>query len=125
MDILQHLGPSLNVAYCYGAYEEKGCVGVVMELLTGGELFSRIRTGQYSEKGMHIQALGHMGRWHIRCTLICRRFVPCLDGDTAYWPPAEAARLVREIVRTVAQAHSRGVIIRSGAGNTKSSSHSA
>ena len=56
MDILQHLGPSLNVAYCYGAYEEKGCVGVVMELLTGGELFSRIRTGQYSEKGMHIEA---------------------------------------------------------------------
>jgi hypothetical protein len=51
VDILQHLGPSLNVAYCYGAYEEQGCVGVVMELLTGGELFSRIRAGQYSEKG--------------------------------------------------------------------------
>jgi calcium-dependent protein kinase len=53
VDILQHLGPSLNVAYCYGAYEEKGCVGIVMELLAGGELFSRIRTGQYSEKGAH------------------------------------------------------------------------
>lgn len=51
VDILQHLGPSLNVAYCYGAYEERGCVGIVMELLTGGELFSRIREGHYSEKG--------------------------------------------------------------------------
>ncbi len=51
MDILQHLGPSLNVAYCYGAFEEHRCVGIVMELLTGGELFSRIRTGCYSEKG--------------------------------------------------------------------------
>lgn len=51
MDILQHLGPSLNVAYCYGAFEEQKCVGIVMELLTGGELFSRIRTGHYSEKG--------------------------------------------------------------------------
>ncbi len=48
---MQHLGSSLNIAYCYGAYEEAKCVGLVMELLTGGELFSRIRAEHYSEKG--------------------------------------------------------------------------
>ncbi len=51
VDILQHLGASLNVAYCYGAYEQPQCVGVVMELLSGGELWSRIRKGHYSEAG--------------------------------------------------------------------------
>ncbi len=51
VDVLQHLGASLNVAYCYGAYEQPQCVGIVMELLSGGELWSRIRNGQYSEAG--------------------------------------------------------------------------
>ena len=51
VDILQHLGASLNVAFCYGAYEQPQCVGVVMELLSGGELWSRIRKGHYSEAG--------------------------------------------------------------------------
>jgi len=51
VDILQHLGASLNVAYCYGAYEQAQCVGIVMELLSGGELWSRIRKGHYSEAG--------------------------------------------------------------------------
>ena len=51
VDILQHLGASLNVAYCYGAYEQPQCVGIVMELLSGGELWSRIRQGHYSEAG--------------------------------------------------------------------------
>ena len=51
MDVLQHLGASLNVAFCYGAYEQPQCVGIVMELLSGGELWSRIRKGYYSEAG--------------------------------------------------------------------------
>jgi hypothetical protein len=92
-----------------------------MELLTGGELFSRIRTGQYNEKGAltkRIVVLVHV--LHVSDAL-----VTYLDpeGDTALSSPSEAARLVREIVRTVAQAHSRGVIIRSDAGTTVLGSH--
>lgn len=74
VDILQHLGCSLNVAYCYGVYEESTCVGIVLELCGGGELWSRIKVGKYSER--------------------------------------DAAQLVREILRTVAQCHSCNVIIR-------------
>ncbi len=50
VDILQHLGCSLNVAYCFGAFEERSCVGVVLEMCAGGELWSRIKAG-HSEKG--------------------------------------------------------------------------
>jgi serine/threonine protein kinase len=82
-----------------------------MELLTGGELFSRIRSGQYNEKGAPLKTRGS-GICAAQFTYVI------LEDDTAHSPPAEAARLVREIVRTVAQAHSRGVIIRSGAGTT-------
>lgn len=74
VDILQHLGCSLNVAYCYGAFEESTCVGVVLEMCSGGELWSRITFGEYTER--------------------------------------DAAQLVREILRTVAQCHSCNVIIR-------------
>ena len=54
-----------------------GCVGIVMELLTGGEVFSRIRTGHYSEKG---------------ASLTCARFVrPCIKiyvrGQPRYLAP--------------------------------------
>mmetsp|Transcript_18592 Transcript_18592/g.56153 ORF Transcript_18592/g.56153 Transcript_18592/m.56153 type:complete len:489 (-) Transcript_18592:1324-2790(-) len=73
VDILQHLGCSLNVAYCFGAFEESSCVGLVLEMCEGGELWSRIKA-DHSER--------------------------------------DAARLVREILRTVAQCHSRNVIIR-------------
>ena len=51
VDILQHLGCSLNVAYCYGAFEESSCVGVVLELCAGGELWSRVKMGAYTERG--------------------------------------------------------------------------
>lgn len=51
VDILQHLGCSLNVASCYGAFEESTCVGVVLELCSGGELWSSIKFGEYTERG--------------------------------------------------------------------------
>ena len=51
MDVLQHVGASLNVAYCYGVYEQPECVGIVMELLSGGELWSSILLGNFSEAG--------------------------------------------------------------------------
>jgi calcium-dependent protein kinase len=76
VDICNHLGRSLNVAYLYGAYEDDVNVDLVMELCTGGELWDAIqrRGGAYNE--------------------------------------LDAARLVREIVRTVAQCHAAGVLIR-------------
>ena len=44
-------GRSLNVAYLYGAYEDSKNVMLVMELCKGGEMWNRVRSGRYSEKG--------------------------------------------------------------------------
>ena len=44
-------GRSLNVAYLYGAYEDSKSVMLVMELCKGGELWKRVRSTRYSEKG--------------------------------------------------------------------------
>lgn len=44
-------GRSLNVAYLYGAYEDSKNVMLVMELCKGGEMWNRLRSGRYSEKG--------------------------------------------------------------------------
>ena len=44
-------GRSLNVAYLYGAYEDSKSVMLVMELCKGGELWKRVRSVRYSEKG--------------------------------------------------------------------------
>ena len=76
VDICNHLGRSLNVAYLYAAYEDAQNVDLVMELCTGGELWDaiKVRGGAYSER--------------------------------------DAARLVREMLRTVAQCHAAGVLIR-------------
>lgn len=76
VDICNHLGRSLNVAYLYAAYEDKDNVDLVMELCSGGELWDAIkaRGGAYSER--------------------------------------DAARLVGEVLRTVAQCHSAGVLMR-------------
>lgn len=76
VDICNHLGRSLNVAYMYGAFEDAQSVSLVMELCTGGELWDRIkRRGEaYSEQ--------------------------------------DAARMVREMLRTVAQCHAAGVLMR-------------
>ncbi|KAL3131234.1 hypothetical protein ABBQ38_000531 [Trebouxia sp. C0009 RCD-2024] len=74
VDIYNHIGRSLNVAYLYGAYEDSKNVMLVMELCKGGELWKRVRSVRYSEK--------------------------------------DAARSVREILRTVAQCHARNVLIR-------------
>lgn len=76
VDICNHLGRSLNVAYLYAAYEDDKNVDLVMELCTGGELWDaiKVRGGAYSER--------------------------------------DAARLVGEVLRTVAQCHSAGVLMR-------------
>lgn len=76
VDICNHLGRSLNVAYLYAAYEDEKHIDLVMELCTGGELWDAIRArgGHYSER--------------------------------------DAARLVREVLRTVAQCHAAGVLMR-------------
>lgn len=44
-------GRSLNVAYLYGAYEDSKNVMLVMELCKGGEMWNRVSSGRYSEKG--------------------------------------------------------------------------
>ncbi|KAG2500226.1 hypothetical protein HYH03_001804 [Edaphochlamys debaryana] len=49
VDIYNHVGHSLNVAYMYGAYETKVRVELVMELCTGGELWTRVQRGKYTE----------------------------------------------------------------------------
>lgn len=74
VDICNHIGRSLNVAYLYGAYEDSKNVMLVMELCKGGEMWKRVRSGRYSEK--------------------------------------DAARSVRDVLRTVAQCHARNVLIR-------------
>jgi calcium-dependent protein kinase len=76
VDICNHLGRSLNVAYLYAAFESEQHINLVMELCTGGELWDAIRArgGAYTER--------------------------------------DAARLVREVVRTVAQCHAAGVLMR-------------
>ena len=76
VDICNHLGRSLNVAYMYAAYEDDKHIDLVMEHCTGGELWDAIRArgGAYNE--------------------------------------LDAARLVREVLRTVAQCHAAGVLMR-------------
>jgi calcium-dependent protein kinase len=76
VDICNHLGRSLNVAYLYAAYEDEKHIDLVMELCTGGELWDAIRArgGAYSER--------------------------------------DAARFTREVIRTVAQCHAAGVLMR-------------
>ncbi|KAG2435560.1 hypothetical protein HYH02_011854 [Chlamydomonas schloesseri] len=49
VDIYNHLGRSLNVAYLYGAWETSVHVQLVMELCTGGELWTRVQRGKYDE----------------------------------------------------------------------------
>jgi tRNA A-37 threonylcarbamoyl transferase component Bud32 len=75
VEIGSHLGASLNIAYLYGAYEDDTRVDLVFELCSGGELWSRIKSGHaYTER--------------------------------------DAARLVRDVLRTVAQCHASGVLMR-------------
>lgn len=51
VDIYQHLGASLNIAYLYGVYESDKNVEMVMEICTGGQLTSRIPKTGMREKG--------------------------------------------------------------------------
>ncbi|GLC38262.1 hypothetical protein PLESTB_000939900 [Pleodorina starrii] len=63
VDIYNHVGRSLNVAYLYGAYENTVQVQLVMELCKGGELWTRVQRGKYDEA-----AAAHIVR-EILCTL--------------------------------------------------------
>lgn len=74
VDVLRHLGGSLNMAQLQGVYEDERRVDMVMELCEGGQLWSRIRPGAYSER--------------------------------------QAARILRDVLRSVAQCHARGIIVR-------------
>ncbi|MBA0695178.1 hypothetical protein Goari_005410 [Gossypium aridum] len=48
---MQHLSGQPNIVEFKGAYEDKDCVNIVMELCAGGELFDRIiAEGHYSER---------------------------------------------------------------------------
>ncbi|KAK3245226.1 hypothetical protein CYMTET_45195, partial [Cymbomonas tetramitiformis] len=49
VQVMRHIGPSLDVVYLYDVFEDDTHVHLVLELCTGGELWSRIRTGTYSE----------------------------------------------------------------------------
>lgn len=74
IDIMKRLGVSLNIVYLYTAYEDDTHVHLLMEACTGGELWDRVKRGQYNE--------------------------------------AEAAKLVRAMLRTVAQCHAKNVMYR-------------
>lgn len=50
VDIYRHMGQSLNVAHLHDVYEDDICVDFVMELCSGGQLWQRIKTGNYSEQ---------------------------------------------------------------------------
>ncbi|KAI3673807.1 hypothetical protein L6452_39937 [Arctium lappa] len=51
IQIMQHLSGQANVVEFKGAYEDKSCVHLVMEVCEGGELFDRIiAKGHYSER---------------------------------------------------------------------------
>lgn len=53
VDIYQHLGVSLNIAYLYGVYETDQNVEMVMELCTGGQLTDRISKRGMREGGVY------------------------------------------------------------------------
>jgi len=72
--IMKRLGASLNVVYLYDAFEDTTHIHLLMELMRGGELWGRIKGGEYGER--------------------------------------EAAGLMRGVMRTVAQLHTKGVIYR-------------
>jgi calcium-dependent protein kinase len=44
------MGQSLNVAHLEDAYEDDVCVDLVMELAAGGNMWQRIKRGNYSER---------------------------------------------------------------------------
>ncbi|EOA20403.1 hypothetical protein CARUB_v10000714mg [Capsella rubella] len=51
IQIMQHLSGQPNIVEIKGAYEDRQCVHLVMELCAGGELFDRIiAKGHYSER---------------------------------------------------------------------------
>eukprot|EP00210_Caulerpa_lentillifera_P006665 g6368.t1 len=74
VDILNKLGPSLNVAYLYGVYESDEQVQLVMELCSGGPMLDCANKATYSER--------------------------------------DAARIVRDMLRAIAQCHSKGIVMR-------------
>jgi calcium-dependent protein kinase len=57
VDIYMHMGNSLNVAHLYDVFEDDDRVDLVMERCTGGELWQRIRQGQYNELGVNLTTM--------------------------------------------------------------------
>ncbi len=51
VDVYNTVGHSLNTAYLYRVYEDQKQVDLVLELCTGGELWSRIQVNHYTETG--------------------------------------------------------------------------
>ena len=49
VDVARHMGQSLNVIHLVEAFEDDVCVDLVMELASGGSLWSRVKQGSYSE----------------------------------------------------------------------------
>jgi len=74
VEIMKHIGPSLNIVYLYDVFEDNSSVHLVLEIMRGGDLWKRITPGEYSE-----------------------RF---------------AAGVLRSMLRTVSQCHTRHVIYR-------------
>lgn len=88
VDILTKLGPSLNIAYLYGVYESDKHVNLVMERCQGGPLWDRIMNGAYSEQG------------------------PSQILNLQQSVSLDAARILRDILRAIAQCHSKNIVIR-------------
>lgn len=82
VDIGNHLGRSLNIAYVYQAFEDDERVDIVMELCTGGTLWDAIVCPDESSTLVH------------------------------EYTHDDVCRLVRDILRVVALCHSQGVMIR-------------
>ena len=62
VDIYMHMGNSLNVAHLYDVYEDDSCVDLIMERCLGGDLWTRIRKGDYSEEGVLPACIVHRER---------------------------------------------------------------
>lgn len=120
VDIYMHMGNSLNVAHLWDVYEDDTCVDLVIEQCTGGELWKRIRDGNYTEDGAprRSRLLGgdvlHGARAHtFRGVTPVRLQAAWLAGAARQrCLRADACRIAREILRTVSQFHANGVVIR-------------
>lgn len=122
VDIYMHMGNSLNVAHLFDVYEDDSCVDLVMERCYGGELWKRIRKGDYNEKGGQ-PLCSKRPACVLRPVLVSDRIQQlhasigaCTLQEAGVHAQlvhrAEACRIVREVLRTISQFHANGVVIR-------------